>query len=84
MSIVNTIQVPKMRRTRIKGRSHTFDFNCRIGELIPILAEECVAGDIVKYGIESVIQFPALKKPLFSDGWKVDFFTFFSLSYSLG
>lgn len=78
MSIVNTIQVPKMRRTRIKGRSHTFDFNCRIGELIPFLAEECVAGDIVKYGVESVIQFPALKKPLFSDGWKVDFFYFFS------
>lgn len=77
MSIVNTIQVPKMRRTRIKGRSHTFDFNCRIGELIPILAEECVAGDIVKVGVESVIQFPALKKPLFSDGWKVDFFYFF-------
>lgn len=78
MSIVNSVQVPKMRRTRIKGRSHSFDFNCRIGELIPFLAEECVAGDIVKYGVESVIQFPALKKPLFSDGWKVEFFYFFN------
>lgn len=78
MSVVNTVQIPKMRRTRLKGRSHTFDFNCRIGELIPFLAEECVAGDIVKYGLESVIQFPALKKPLFSDGWKVEFFYFFA------
>lgn len=78
MSIVNEVKIPRVRRTRIKGRSHTFDFNCRIGELIPFLCEELVAGDIVKYGVESVVQFPALKKPLFSDGWKVDFFYFFT------
>lgn len=77
MSIFDTVKVPKVQRTRIKGRSHSFDFNCRIGDLIPICAEECVAGDIVKVGVESTIRFPTLKKPLFSENWFVDFFYFF-------
>lgn len=76
MSIVNEVQIPKVRRTRITGLSHSFDFNCKIGELIPFLCEEMVAGDICKVGVDSVVQFPALQKPMFSNGMHVDFFYF--------
>lgn len=76
MSIVNEVQIPRVRRTRITGLSHTVDFNCRIGELIPFLCEEMVAGDICKVGVDSVVQFPALQKPMFSNGMHVDFFYF--------
>lgn len=78
MSIVDTVKIPALQRTRIKAMSHSFDFNSRIGDLIPFLALECVAGDIVKVGVESTIQFPALLRPLFSNGWNAEFFYFFT------
>ena len=74
MSIVSTVKIPKLQRTRIKGLSHSFDFNSRIGDLIPFLALECVPGDIVKFGVESTIQFPALYRPMFSGGMNAEFF----------
>lgn len=78
MSIVDTVKIPALQRTRIKAMSHSFDFNSRIGDLIPFLSLECVAGDIVKVGVESTIQFPALLRPLFSNGWNAEFFYFFT------
>lgn len=76
-SIVDTVAIPRVQRTRIKGKSYNFDFDCKLGQLIPFLSMECVAGDIVKYGMECVVQFPALIKPLFSEGWKAEMFYFF-------
>lgn len=77
MSIVDQVKIPSLQRTRIKTMSHSFDFNSRIGDLVPSLALECVAGDIVKVGVESTIQFPALLRPLFSNGFNAEFFYFF-------
>lgn len=55
--------------------SYSKTFTCDMGEIIPVMCDEVVPGDVVKIGCESVIRFQPLVSPILHEVMqKVDYF----------
>ena len=44
--------------------SHDVKFSCNMGELVPIMAMECIPGDRVRLGSEDVVRLAAMLAPM--------------------
>jgi hypothetical protein len=63
MSVFSKVSAPKIRRSAF-NLSYDKKFNCDMGQLIPVMADEVVPGDIFNIGNEIVIRFQPLIAPV--------------------
>lgn len=62
-NIFNRVSSAKLRRSFF-DLSYEKKFTCDMGELIPIMCDEAVPGDVFKIGNEAVIRFQPLVAPV--------------------
>lgn len=62
-NIFNSVQQTKPKKNRF-DLSHDVKLTCKMGELIPTLAMECVPGDSFNIGCESLLRFQPLIAPI--------------------
>jgi hypothetical protein len=63
MSVFSRVSSPKIRRSAF-NLSYDKKFNCDMGQLIPVMADEVVPGDVFNIGNEVVIRFQPLVAPV--------------------
>lgn len=62
-NIFNSIKLMKPKKNRF-DLSHDVKLSCDMGNLVPVLAQECVPGDSFKIGCQSMIRFAPLVAPV--------------------
>ena len=69
--------VPDISRVRSRFKlSHTHDFTCNVGDLIPFLVDEVYPGDNPSVGLSDLTRLMTLINPIFSDIY-TDYYLFF-------
>ena len=63
MSVFSRVSPPKIRRSAF-NLSYDKKFNCDMGQLIPVMADEVVPGDVFNIGNEIVIRLQPLVAPV--------------------
>lgn len=51
-------------RKSVFNNSHTVLYDCEMGQLIPVLVQECVPGDTHRISMEAVVRFHPLLRPI--------------------
>lgn len=62
-NIFNTIELSKPGKN-VFDLSHDVKLSCKMGELIPVMIQECIPGDSFKIGAESIIRMAPMLAPL--------------------
>lgn len=62
-NLFNSIQLTRPKSNRF-DLTHDVKLSCKMGELVPIMVEECVPGDRFRIGCESLIRFAPLVAPV--------------------
>lgn len=79
-NIFNSVQIPK-NPTNTFDLSHTHKLTGNLGKLYPTLCLDCVPGDKIKIGVESLVRFAPLVSPVYA---RMDvYFHTFAIPYRL-
>lgn len=62
-NIFNSVQVQKPKKN-VFDLTHDVKLSCKMGQLVPVLVNECVPGDTFQLGCDSLIRFAPLTAPV--------------------
>lgn len=62
-NIFNSIQLQKPQRN-VFDLTHDVKLSCKMGELVPVMVQECIPGDTFQIAAESLIRFAPLISPV--------------------